>query len=490
MRVTHEITLDLSRQGIQCSIPITQNDAGAHKVVIRLRNGACPIALEENDQAVLYIDNDIWEPTLVYTNNGAYPNSIVYHMSPNVTAEAGEHTAVLQIYKSAESITFSPRFTFTITQDITMGSRVLFSPQYAAVIKAQQAAEQYAREAEEVKDSLKEIVEGEISKVNDAVNELDARKREAINDTIEGLAVYTREGDTDGFRYATSEDIACSFIIRDDNGRAKIEAPISNADITNKKYVDDTRSEIECNAQATYIERAVAEQRYATKESPKTVGDMVHTGNASVSNAVTAGELFINGLAVVRGNAVFENDLTVLGTTIIENQETLNVENAYIVVNDKGTDIAVTMSGIVIRTGVGGYAYAVMYDPVSQSVRLGMGVYEADESNAMGRFVFTQGEGLPIAVRDGSEKINNEAILSWNASSNSIVDSQILLSELKAAVELYNTGTIVVTDANGYYEAKIPQKADQAANKKYVDDLFESIISVQALELLLEEVYS
>ena len=490
MRVTHEITLDLSRQGIQCSIPITQNDAGAHKVVVRLRNGVSPISLDENDQAVMFIDNDIWEPTLIYTNNGAYPNSIVYHISPNVTAEAGEHRAVLQIYKSAENITFSPQFTFAITQDITMGSKVLFSPQYAAVIKAQQAAEQYAKEAEEVKDSLKDIVDGEISKVNNAITELDGRKRNVINGNIEGIAVYIKEGDTEGLRYATSEEIESSFIIRDGEGRAKIEAPKSNADIANKEYVDAARAEIESNAADTYMEKAVAEERYATKESPSTVGDMIHTGNAAVSDAITAGELFVDGLAVVRGNAIFENDLAVLGTTVIENQETLNVDNAYIVVNDKGTDIAATMSGVVIRTGVGGYAYAVMYDPISQSVRLGMGVYDADDNNSKGRFVFSEREGLPIALRDQSAKINNEAILSWNASSNSIVDSKILLSELKAAVELYNMGTIVVADENGYYEAKIPQKENQAVNKKYVDGLFNDIISAEALEFLFEEVYS
>ena len=57
MKIVTEITLDLSRQGIQCSVPITQHDAGTRRVVVHLRNGSKPVILNEHDLLLHDIHN-------------------------------------------------------------------------------------------------------------------------------------------------------------------------------------------------------------------------------------------------------------------------------------------------------------------------------------------------------------------------------------------------------------------------------------------------
>ena len=148
MKIVHEIALDVSRHGVQATIPLTQHDAGVHRLVFDLYNGSVPIILGARDQVALYIDGDIYEACTVYTENGVYPNCVVCDLSAVVTQEVGEKGAVLQIYRDADSLVYSPEIGFIIRADRTNGSQVLNSPQYSAVVKAQLAAEQYALEAQ------------------------------------------------------------------------------------------------------------------------------------------------------------------------------------------------------------------------------------------------------------------------------------------------------------------------------------------------------
>lgn len=159
MKIITELTLDLSRQGVQASVPISQHDAGARRIIFHLRNGGKPIKLEANDTAVLYIAGDRFEPLTVYTENGAYPNSIVYDIAPNASSQAGAFLAQIQIYQADENITFTPEFMLLVSEDKTNGSHVLESPQYAAVIKAQLAAAASASDAEAAAERAKEAAE-------------------------------------------------------------------------------------------------------------------------------------------------------------------------------------------------------------------------------------------------------------------------------------------------------------------------------------------
>lgn len=149
MKINHEITLDVARHGVQATIPLTQHEAGVHRLIFDLYNGSVPIEFGDRDRAVLYVDGDIYDSCIVYTENGVYPNCIVCDLSAIVTHDVGEKGAVLQIYKDSDSIAYSPEICFIIREDKTNGSKVLNSPQYSAVVKAQLAAEQYALLAEQ-----------------------------------------------------------------------------------------------------------------------------------------------------------------------------------------------------------------------------------------------------------------------------------------------------------------------------------------------------
>ncbi len=158
MKIIHEVTLDVSRQGVQCAIPITQHDAYVHRLIIHLRDGPELLKLSAHDKAELYVDTDTYEDVQIYLENSVYPDCLVYDISPFVSQESGEHRAILQIHNevNGETFMYSPEFALHIKKDMTSSSKILSSPQYSAVLKALLAAEQYAKESEEFARLFKE----------------------------------------------------------------------------------------------------------------------------------------------------------------------------------------------------------------------------------------------------------------------------------------------------------------------------------------------
>ena len=172
MVITRYITLDVSRQGVQASIPITQNDAGTLRLLIQLRNGATPIELDERMTSVLYIDTDVYDHVTVYSKNSAYPNFLEYNVSPMASKEAGEHKAVLKLYSGVDQIYASPEILFVVRSDLT-NSTGLSADKYSAVINAkydaEAAATSAAQSAKEAKNAAKNAAE---NAVNEAKIEL------------------------------------------------------------------------------------------------------------------------------------------------------------------------------------------------------------------------------------------------------------------------------------------------------------------------------
>lgn len=161
MKIIHEMTLDVSRQGVQASIPLTQHDAGIHSLRIHLRNGAKEIKLDKNIRATLWVAPDIYETVAVYTDNGAYPNTLECNITPFVTNNIGEFTAQFQLFEDGQRLFSAPEFIFVVKPDRTSGSEVLESTPYSAVVYAQQAAEAAADEAVKAANKLKSIEAGE-----------------------------------------------------------------------------------------------------------------------------------------------------------------------------------------------------------------------------------------------------------------------------------------------------------------------------------------
>lgn len=198
MEIIHNIALDVSRHGVQAAIPITRGEVGVHRLVITLRNKGEPIKLTKDDTAVVYLDTDMFDPTIVYTEDGVYPNSIVYDVSARAASVIGERKVTVQLSRTANSMFFSTDIIFNVCQNNTYGSAVLESPPYAAVVKAALVAEHNAyvadtakEAAESARDEAKEYKE-EAEIISDFAKEYrDAA--EAAKEAAEQAAIETKE---------------------------------------------------------------------------------------------------------------------------------------------------------------------------------------------------------------------------------------------------------------------------------------------------------
>lgn len=118
----------------------------------------------------------------------------------------------------------------------------------------------------------------------------------------------------------------------------------------------------------------------------------------------------------IGGNIVITGDLTVNGTQHINNTENLNVENAMIYSNANGATLAAN-GGIGIKKDATD-VYGIVYDPTSDSVKLGLG-----ESDTNGVFTFNENEGQPVAIRDNSSKFTNNNLVKWDSENHKLVDA-------------------------------------------------------------------
>ena len=271
------------------------------------------------------------------------------------------------------------------------------------------------------------------------------------------IVIYNGLGETGVLAY-TNNPSSSTIMQRDGNGRSQVADGASGKDIVNYSQLD--------------------------KKYDKTGG-------------------------TVGGNVVITGDLTVNGTQHINNTENLNVENAMIYSNATGATLA-TNGGIGIKKNAND-VYGIVYDPASDSVKLGLGTAGED-----GRFVFNENEGEPVAVRDDSSKLTNDHLIKWNSANNKLIDSGKTIDELLTTADaealyvprstdqegkfvLYSrTGTNVegvtvlgTTDdlsrttsvpvyrdstsgltTSGYLTTNVPINDYHAANKKFVEDNF------------------
>lgn len=190
----------------------------------------------------------------------------------------------------------------------------------------------------------------------------------------------------------------------------------------------------------------------------------------------------------IGGNVIITGDLTVNGTQHINNTENLNVENAMIYSNATGATLA-TNGGIGIKKNATD-VYGIVYDPTSDSVKLGIG-----KSDANGRFTFNANEGQLVAIRDDSSKFTNNNLVKWDSESYKFVDAgknvENLVDKLPASLrsQAYvrnangedsglaytytNEGdTLAVRNASGQLQVSTPSQDNDAANKKFVENNF------------------
>lgn len=144
----------------------------------------------------------------------------------------------------------------------------------------------------------------------------------------------------------------------------------------------------------------------------------------------------------IGGNVIITGDLTVNGTQHINNTENLAVKNAMIYSNSDGATLA-TNGGIGIKKNATDI-YGVVYDPTSDSVKLGLG-----KSDGNGNFTFNAGEGEPVAIRDDSSKFIDCHLIQWNATDKKLVDGGYLPEDF-AKLDDVNTFTKTVFSKNAF----------------------------------------
>ena len=152
---------------------------------------------------------------------------------------------------------------------------------------------------------------------------------------------------------------------------------------------------------------------------------------------------------VINGEVVITGDLTVNGTQHINNTDNLDVKNAMIYSNSDGATL-VSNGGLGIKTNSTD-VYGIVYDPVGDSVKLGLG-----KSDAGGKFTFNANEGNPIAVRDDDNKITNNHLLKWNSTNRKLVDSGKAVDDLSTATNLENgTDAVLIQTKDQNHSFKV-----------------------------------
>lgn len=197
----------------------------------------------------------------------------------------------------------------------------------------------------------------------------------------------------------------------------------------------------------------------------------------------------------IGGNVIITGDLTVNGTQHINNTENLNVENAMIYSNAKGATLA-TNGGIGIKKNATD-VYGIVYDPTSDSVKLGLG-----KSDGNGNFTFNKDEGEPVAIRDDSSKFTNDHFAKWDATNKKFVDSGYLADDFVKTIAVAEGQTIAYVAshdtpndgisvsltktgysiprryAKGQIEVGDPEGDSDAVSKKYAENNFVKAINV------------
>ena len=120
----------------------------------------------------------------------------------------------------------------------------------------------------------------------------------------------------------------------------------------------------------------------------------------SIAQALTSAKKYADDTKVgkigdqtISGALSISGDLLVSGNTYAKQMESLEVGDAVIIANADGVLLS-ELSGYVIRVK-GTEAYAIVYDPADDCVKIGLGMYNSDTKV----FTFLEGEAQVLATR-------------------------------------------------------------------------------------------
>lgn len=122
---------------------------------------------------------------------------------------------------------------------------------------------------------------------------------------------------------------------------------------------------------------------------------------------------------IITGGVSIQGDLTVSGTTTTEKEKQLLVEENVIATNANKVDLMTLLSGLAINKNASA-TYGIMYDPSDDTVKFGEGMLDENR-----KFVFKDGEGLPLSVRADDSDFVEAHLVRWDSTSKSFVDAGV-----------------------------------------------------------------
>ncbi len=121
----------------------------------------------------------------------------------------------------------------------------------------------------------------------------------------------------------------------------------------------------------------------------------------------------------ISGDVAIQGSLSVSGTTTTKDTETVQAESNILVTNKNGVDL-IDLGGFAVKTDTIN-AYGIMYDPVGDGVKIGLGSFDEN-----GKFTFLDGEAQFLATR--ADEIADGNLVKWDAEKRMFVDSGVSLA--------------------------------------------------------------
>lgn len=171
MVIMHKLTLDVDSDGIQGNLVLVRGERGKRDIAVTLRCGKVPIVLEAGQTAAIVgvkpDGGELLNSCVVYTENGIYPNTILYHVTEGTVAAAGTFSVRLAVWDVEGNILYSPEFSITVKDNDALDLAVGARSEFTALIDAAAQAQRAAAEAEQTADEIGGLLEKHTAEADD-----------------------------------------------------------------------------------------------------------------------------------------------------------------------------------------------------------------------------------------------------------------------------------------------------------------------------------
>lgn len=444
MDIVKKLTLDVARDGVQANVLLVQGEAGSRALAISLRNGGAPISFDEGVFAAFRAKRpdggEIFNSCIVYTENGAYPNTIYYNVTQQNVAVAGTFNARIEVANAQGEVLWSPEFSVTVKENRSVYSDVGQQSEYSALIDAVARAETSDENAEkkleemgkvlaaytdslpgQVSEAMKphtdskdnphsvtaeQVGLGNVDNTADTDKPVSSAQKAAIDECVKRkktaqISVYTTdtEQSSQGQTVPIDESVSSGSIPkRGAGGCLKVGDPMNNQDAVNIKALQ------------AILEAFV--KKNAEQQTQQIDGRLFIVGDVGVDGAINAHDIYANRVIV-------EDEM------VIAHNETMNVKDAYVVTNSEYSDLP-TLSGYLINTPTL-KTYGIVYDRVNDCVKIGIGSRNGTV------FTFDEGEAQALATRG---VIEGGHLPIWDSEKSSFVDSEVSVDDIATKKEI------------------------------------------------------